>query len=165
MLKAVRSSLLRVVLVFVAGSALLFGGLAQPAAAQGTLSGSMFIVDADWPDADDIGNRAIKPGTVTSTVFSWEASGSGCVDKVRGEWRVEIEDTALPGWQRAEVRATLWEGSSCATTDFDGSEFRTYWLPLNSTTTKTIRVDNEMEPDSGDYIIFTFVIKIGPGSL
>ncbi len=41
----------------------------------------------------------------------------------------------------------------------DGSEFRTYWLPPNSTTTKTIRVNNDFEPDSGDYMIFTFVIK------
>lgn len=54
------SRVLRLVGILAAGSAMLVGGLALPAAAhQGThtvqFSGNMHIVDDDGPDADDVG--------------------------------------------------------------------------------------------------------------
>lgn len=119
-----------------------------------SISGNMHIVDHDWPDANDTGNRAIGPvGQSSPAAYST----GGCVDEVRGTITITFADSSsFPGWLLATLKTRLYEGASCSTNDLDGSDLRTVWLPPNATTSVKFRVNNTDEGD--DYIDFTVML-------
>jgi hypothetical protein len=128
------------------------GALAAPAKAHGAnhailISGNMYLVDYDWDSANETnfltytGSMGVGPTTIFN---SW--SKTGCADEVRGVIRVEATHSSSTSVE-VRLRAYLYEGTSCSTTDFDGYKEYVFTVPLGSTVSKSFTVWNTAEDD------------------
>ncbi|MGW8358912.1 hypothetical protein [Streptomyces wedmorensis] len=130
------------------------GTLAHAASPYTGARGSVdiFIHDSDWPDSDDTGSFHIdlpaKFASNSSEEVRWEFER--CVDEVR----VKVKILAFPkydggvnGYGMTQISQTLYEGSSCATVDQDGTSFQQV-IGLNSTHTSLIRNEKESDPNA-----------------
>lgn len=143
-------------LVALAVGGLTLAGLSSPASAHDpahlvSITGNIRIVDGDWPDGDDVGDRGINLQTsVGSTVPSVTASGQGCVDEVRVVVSYRIDDnTSFPGWIFVTPTYRLYEGTGCGTTDLDGTlSPGGFWVGPNQIVNRSsVRIHNTDEGD------------------
>jgi hypothetical protein len=153
-------------LMALAAGVLTLAGLASPASAHNpahliSITGNIHIVDDDWPDGDDVGDRGINLQTsVGSTVPSVTASGQGCVDEVRVVVSYRIDDnTEFPGWIFVTPTYRLYEGTGCGTTDLDGTlSPGGFWVGPNQIVTRpSVRIHNTAE--GGDRADITVSIR------
>jgi hypothetical protein len=95
-----------------------------------SISGSMTIKDADWPDGDDYAYPNFSRDlTLSSTVSSASAQFTGCADEVRIVLDVTATHNPSPFGSydvTISTRTRLYEGSSCSTTDLDASGSRSF---------------------------------------
>jgi hypothetical protein len=121
------------------------------------ISGTMAIVDDDFPFSPQRGTRSIGPTwrwLSGSTVFA----DMGCVGEVRGTVRVSMVPWS-GGWVQAKIRGRLYEGAGddCTTMDKDGEKTVGLWIPPDATRSVSFFVgSNEGGSDS---IRFTVVIQ------
>jgi hypothetical protein len=150
----------------VGGTALL--GMASPASAHNpphliSIAGNMHIVDDDgWLESDDVGDRAFNIQTsVGSTTPSVNVSAQGCVDdEVRVVVSYRIDDnTTYPGWVFVTPTYRLYEGSSCGTTDLDGTLSPAgFWVGPNGIVSRSsVRINNTSE--GGDRADITVTVR------
>lgn len=153
--------------------ALAMGGLtlvatASPASAHDaphllSITGNMHIVDDDgWLESDDVGDRAINIQTsVGSTQPSVSVSAQGCVDdEVRVVVSYRIDDNnSFPGWVFVTPTYRLYEGSSCGTTDLDGTlNPAGFWVGPNQIVSRpSVRINNTAE--GGDRADITVSVR------
>ena len=157
-------------------AALLSATVARPAAAAepGTRHiynywpSHMTIVDDEpWDDPSVTGDFSIADpsygslpgypgpglnGLLVSPGTPWATSQmSKCVgDEVRVV--VQTKGTlsgVYPGWVWVTVTARLYEGTSCSTTDLDGTRTASFWIPPGGQHTQNMSVLNDDE--GGDY--------------
>jgi hypothetical protein len=141
-------------------------GVASPASAHNaphliSITGTIHIVDDDWPDSDDVGNRGVNIQTsVGSTVPSVTASGQGCVDEVRVVVSYRIDDNLqFPGWLFVTPSYRLYEGTGCGTTDLDGALNPSgFWVGPNAIVSLArVRIHNTSE--GGDWADITVSVR------
>jgi hypothetical protein len=98
-----------------------------------SISGSMTIKDADWPDSDDYAYPSFSRDlTLSATTASASAQFQGCADEVRVVLDVTATHNATPFGSydvTISTRTRFYEGSSCSTTDLDADASRSFVVP------------------------------------
>lgn len=131
-------------------AALLSAAVARPAAAyensvyiSNGYGSSLDIVDSEtWPEVDEkgtfslmdpyyYGGSGLEGLRVTTSNPIDTAQTSKCVgNEVRVVVQTRAELSAIyRSWVRVTVTARLYEGTSCSTTDLDGSKSMSFWIP------------------------------------
>jgi hypothetical protein len=131
---------------------------------------SLSIVDDEpWPLSDETGtftlanvngygtatNSGLPPLDVDAAHPVDTAETSRCVGdevRVRVQARAELS-TVYKDWVLIKVNAFLYEGTSCNTTDLDGTKSMSFWIPANTSRGQAMTVHNDDE--GGDYATIT----------